>query len=99
MPKLEDLKILPKVAQMAEQIDSPAAYQRSEEIFATATYEEAHAIIEEAAALLRILLKRHEETGVGRTNNLQVIAENGKKVGQLASALEVVATLVVPYSA
>lgn len=91
MLAVKDLKILPKVSKMAEDIGSKEAYQRAEDIFVNATYEEAYAIMQEAEALLKVLLKRSGDVRVGA--EMEIIADRGKVVGELASALKIVATL------
>lgn len=94
---LKGLRILPKVSAMAEAIDTKEAAQKAEDILANASYEEAYAIMAEAADLLKALLKRNKSTRMakeGRTG-LSVIADKGKEIGELALALKTINTYII----
>lgn len=91
---VDDLRIFPKVSSMAECLDSEAAHRKAEEIFLGISYTHAYGIMEEAEALLTAILRNPKSSSLYyRTNNLEIIAGRGQRIGELAQALKTVSQL------
>lgn len=92
---IRDLKILPKVSEMAERIDTDEAYRKGEEILGNASYAEGYAILIEAEMLLKALLKRGRNSAMVKEEigALEILAKKGGDIGKLAAVLEVINSL------
>ncbi|MBI2642183.1 MAG: hypothetical protein HYW96_01260 [Candidatus Wildermuthbacteria bacterium] len=86
---IADIRILPTINQLAQRIDTTEAYARANQLLAQAHYDEAHAIIDGARALLVALLSKPGDASMTR-DHLLVVAKNAKEVGELGLALEIV---------
>jgi len=91
-PELEDLKILPKVCEMAEAIDSDEAYNAKKKIYLGADYFQASNIVTEAREFLEAILLNPVNA---RLSSLQigVMADLAKEIGNLAPSLETISRL------
>ncbi len=87
MVSLEELKILPKVSEMAGSLNSEEALDKAEEVFISATYREAFNVIEEAKELLEVFLKERDKIKM-KPEELRAIANLGREVGEIAVTLD-----------
>ncbi len=86
---LKDLKIHPKVSQMAEQIDTPESYAKASEIFLQANFNEAMAIVEEGCSLLGAYLRNPQKITLDG-NQRRVLIQRVQEMNEFAEALAIV---------
>ena len=93
-----EFQILPKVSEMAEQIDTAEAYAKAKFVLRSASYHEASQILREAIELLKIFIKAPEDTSVAKSEDLsllKVFADQAEKIGKLGSALRIISEEVL----
>lgn len=89
---IKNLKILPKVTEIAEKINTREAYEKADEILTRTTYEQAFAILTEAEQLLKALVKQQNDgwsVGQHGPDYLRILAGRGIAIGELGERLKV----------
>ena len=94
---LEDIKILPKVTEVARQIHTKESHAKAVEVLAGATVNEGCNILDEAKSFLIVLLR--DISGKEMVNSftlegLREMVRIGKEVGDLAGALGVITSQI-----
>ena len=91
---IDDLRIFPKVSSMAERLSSEDAKKKAKDIFRNISYGDAFEIMNEAEELLRVLLLGDpRESPLGKDGKLEIIANLGLRIGDIAQALKTISQL------
>ena len=91
-PKLEDIKILPKVCDIADRVESAEADLVKTKVFLRANYSQAHDIVNEAKEFLEVILLDPNKTKLTGLD-IQIMAKLAKRISHLVDPLMVVGIL------